>query len=204
MWSRESSGSRHRRRGPRPEGRPGGRRSSPARSPPSARSGCPAALRPRGRAGACPSRLSARAPICRSGTATRSTGRRRSDASPVRTLRKGRPARTPASMRSVDPELPQSRSAPGARKPSKPRPSMRTAPFSRRTSTPSARRQREGRGVVGGGAEVRDAGCRPRQPPRRGPGDGTATCRREARSVRESSGFSRPARWLGQDNTGLP
>jgi hypothetical protein len=55
--------------------------------------------------GGFPSDEEVRAPIRRKGSATRSTGRRRREASPVITVRKGRPATTPASMRSVDPEL---------------------------------------------------------------------------------------------------
>ena len=51
------------------------------------------------------------APIARSGAATRSTGRLRSDSSPVSTVRKGRPASAPASMRIVEPEFSASSTA---------------------------------------------------------------------------------------------
>ena len=83
------------------------------------------------------------APIARSGSATRSTGRRRSELSPVITVRNGRAATTPASIRSVEPELPASSGAGDGCSDAGPRPTTSTTDRpARRVDTPSASRHR--------------------------------------------------------------
>ena len=89
------------------------------------------------------------APMSRSGAATRSTGRRRSDSSPVRTLRNGRPARAPASIRIVEPEFSQSSTACGARQASTPGPSIATCAPSRAHRRAERAQARERRRAVG-------------------------------------------------------
>ena len=99
-------------------------------------------------------RPSTRAPNARNGRATRPIGRAWSELSPLSTLRNGRPASGPASMRIVVPELPQSMTESGSRSPAAPVPSTATvdgsesftrtpscssAPRVRCTSSPSAR-----------------------------------------------------------------
>ncbi len=54
------------------------------------------------------------APMARSGSVTRPIGRCTSESSPVSTLRNGRPARRPVSMRMLVPEFPQSTTAVGS------------------------------------------------------------------------------------------
>ena len=63
--------------------------------------------------GACPSVSSTRAPICSSGPLMRCIGRFVSEASPTNVYVPGCDATSPASIRIVDPELPQSRSRAG-------------------------------------------------------------------------------------------
>ena len=99
--------------------------------------------------GGRPSSDSMRAPMRSSGTMMRRIGRRCSESSPVIVVANGWPARMPASIRMVLPELPASSGAPGARQAAQGRgPSMcerQAAVGSRPVSsmvTPSARRQR--------------------------------------------------------------
>ena len=70
--------------------------------------------------GICPRARESRAPISASGRMMRCIGRRESDSSPKMRVGKGWAARMPLSMRMVEPELPASRSAAGARSPSRP------------------------------------------------------------------------------------
>ena len=102
----------------------------------------PTSSPPRTTSGACSpsSRPSMCAPIARSGSTTRRIGRPARDASPVRTLRKLRPARSPVSIRSVDPELPQSMTLAGSRSAAAPAPVTTTDPSApSRTPTRAAR-----------------------------------------------------------------
>ena len=75
--------------------------------------------------GGRPSVEAIRAPIRSSGTMTRFMGRRDNDSSPAIVDANGWAARTPASIRIVLPELPASSTPAGARRPPRPRPSMR-------------------------------------------------------------------------------
>src|SRR5437868_5975510 len=68
------------------------------------------------------------APIWNSGVTIRSMGRRDSEASPIRSLLKCCPARMPANIRIVEPELPQSSAADAALR-AGPRPVISTVPF---------------------------------------------------------------------------
>ena len=137
---RGSASARARSCGPRPKGRRAAAPSSPARSPPGARASSRAGGPPVIVSGAWPSVVSSVAPIARSGAATRSSGRRRSESSPVSVARKGRPASGPASIRIVEPELPASSTASGARQPRSP-PWITTSEPSRASVTPRPRRQ---------------------------------------------------------------
>ncbi len=85
--------------------------------------------------GRSPSDALMAAPICVSGSMIRRMGRRLRDSSPIISLRNSYPATTPASMRIVDPLLPQSSATVGAvRLP--PRPSISIFDRLRVTSAP--------------------------------------------------------------------
>ena len=75
-----------------------------------------------------------------SGSMTRRMGLRRSESSPEIMDLNGWPDSTPASRRSVVPELPASSARRGRRRPPRPAPVMRTRPFSVSMATPRRRR----------------------------------------------------------------
>ena len=128
---------------PRRTARRRARRSSPARWARAGRSRSGAARPPWiSSGGNLSSRAVIRAPISASGRMIRCIGRRDSDSSPKMRVTKGCAARMPQSMRMVEPELPASRSAAGARSPSSPLPLDHAPPCpSTSTSMPSARTQ---------------------------------------------------------------
>ena len=105
------------------------------------------------------------APIWVSGPMIRRIGRRDSEASPIKVDKNGWAATTPASIRIVLPELPQSSGADAARRPRRPRPSMVTSGGSsparagvRETMAPSCADAGERRRAIGAGRVVGNGG----------------------------------------------